>query len=48
MRPYLSALGTDGPRFFEEYASGLRRHYPMRADGVTLLPFRRLFLVAVL
>jgi trans-aconitate methyltransferase len=29
-----------------EYAARLRAAYPMRANGKTLYPFRRLFIVA--
>jgi trans-aconitate 2-methyltransferase len=28
------------------YAAKLRKAYPKRADGKTLLPFRRIFIVA--
>lgn len=45
-RPYLACLGDDGPAFLAEYAAAVRPHYPPRADGTTLLPFRRLFLIA--
>ena len=47
LRPVLAAL--DAPqrqRFLSAYAARLRRAYPPRADGSTLYPFRRLFLVA--
>ena len=50
LRPYLAALG-DAPDlqtgFLAEIGKRLRAAYPQRADGVTLLPFRRLFMVAV-
>jgi trans-aconitate methyltransferase len=29
-----------------DYARRLRINYPVRADGITLYPFRRLFIVA--
>ena len=47
LRPFLQALdeAERGP-FVEAYAEALRPHYPRGADGVTLLPFRRLFIVA--
>lgn len=44
--PYLEALGERGDEFYAEYASALRDAHPMRADGTTVLPFRRLFIVA--
>jgi len=45
--PYLDALApAQRPAFRADYARALRPHYPPRADGTTLLPFRRLFLLA--
>lgn len=47
LRPYLSAL--DGPaaaRFTAGYAEAMREAYPAEADGTTVLPFRRIFVVA--
>jgi len=47
LRPFLDRL--DPPlrgAFRDAYAEALRPHYPRRADGTTLLPFRRLFIVA--
>jgi trans-aconitate 2-methyltransferase len=48
LRPLLQAL--DGPQQRQEfeaaYAARLRAAYPMGADGKTLFPFRRLFIVA--
>jgi trans-aconitate 2-methyltransferase len=32
--------------FRQAYADAARSHYPQRADGTTLLPFQRLFMVA--
>ena len=32
--------------FYETYAKMLAKAYPTRADGITLFPFRRLFIVA--
>ena len=45
-RPFLAALGADGAAFLEDYAAAVRPHYPASADGTTLFPFRRLFIVA--
>lgn len=48
LRPVLHALeGDDHQRFLDEYRHRLREAYPRRPDGITLYPFRRLFLVAV-
>ena len=33
-------------QFLEDYRRRMARCYPRRADGVTLFPFRRLFIVA--
>jgi trans-aconitate 2-methyltransferase len=41
--PYLDA--SERPAFEEDYARRLRSAYPRRADGTTLFPFRRLFIV---
>jgi trans-aconitate 2-methyltransferase len=47
LRPIMQALdGKDGAAFEAAYAAGLREAYPRRADGRTLFPFRRLFIVA--
>ena len=48
LRPFLSALPDDSARdaFLAEYLEALRPHYPTRADGRILFPFRRLFLLA--
>jgi trans-aconitate 2-methyltransferase len=46
MIPYLELLDPTQREHFEaEYARRLRSAYPARADGVTLFPFRRLFIV---
>ena len=48
LKPLLDAL--DEPErsgFLAEYAARIARAYPRRPDGRTLLPFRRLFIVAV-
>jgi trans-aconitate 2-methyltransferase len=48
LRPFLQAL--EGPdeeaRFLDAYRSRLERLFPRREDGITLLPFPRLFIVA--
>ena len=47
LRPFLEPLEPDQREAFRRaYARALRPHYPRRADGTTLLPFRRLFLIA--
>ncbi|MFN8570782.1 MAG: methyltransferase domain-containing protein [Gemmatimonadaceae bacterium] len=46
LRPFLAALDSSESREFEsQYASRMRAAYPPRADGLTLFPFRRLFIV---
>lgn len=47
LRPFLDALpAAERPAFRAAYAAAVRPHYPRRADGTTLLPFRRLFICA--
>lgn len=47
LRPYLDGLAADDAQAFEaRFAARLREAYPARADGITLLPFARLFIVA--
>lgn len=47
LRPVLNGLkATDLERFLEVYRARLRAAYPRRADGSTVYPFPRLFLVA--
>jgi trans-aconitate 2-methyltransferase len=47
LRPYLAALERDdASAFTSSYTASLREAYPARANGETLLPFRRLFVVA--
>lgn len=48
LRPFLEAL-DDGtrPSFLRDYGSRIKAAYPPRADGRTILPFRRLFLLAL-
>lgn len=46
LRPFLDALAPDErPAFEADYAARVRAAYPRRADGRTLFPFRRLFLL---
>lgn len=46
LRPVLARLDDDAAaRFTAQYAAALRAAYPARADGSTLLPFRRVFAV---
>ncbi|HXY99164.1 MAG TPA: methyltransferase domain-containing protein [Stellaceae bacterium] len=47
LRPVTEALaGAEREAFLAAYDAKLRLAYPRRADGKTLLPFRRLFLLA--
>jgi trans-aconitate 2-methyltransferase len=48
LKVYLDALADDGQRkaFFDDYSARVQKAYPKRADGKTLFPFRRLFIVA--
>jgi trans-aconitate 2-methyltransferase len=47
LRPFLDRLPPDVRRDFQSaYAEALRPAYPARADGTTLLPFKRLFIIA--
>ena len=47
LRPILNGLDDDERAIFlGEYARRLRAAYPVRTDGRTLYPFRRLFIVA--
>ncbi len=46
LRPVLAQLDEgDGAEFTAAYAAALRDAYPLRPDGTTLLPFRRIFAV---
>jgi trans-aconitate 2-methyltransferase len=46
LRPVLARLPpADAEELTAEYAAALRAAYPARADGTTVLPFRRLFAV---
>ena len=47
LRPVLDELDEqEAEAFLREYAERVGPHYPRRPDGTTLLPFRRLFIVA--
>jgi trans-aconitate 2-methyltransferase len=47
LRPFLDKLPAELRQPFRDaYSAALRPHYPRRADGTTLLPFKRLFMVA--
>ena len=47
LRPFLDPLPADlRAQFLAAYSTAVAPHYPRRADGTTLLPFRRLFIVA--
>jgi trans-aconitate methyltransferase len=45
LRPALDLLARI-PLPAPRWRAALRPHYPRRADGTTLLPFRRLFIMA--
>jgi len=48
LRPYLSALDAAMVNdFLAAYLAEIRQHYGARHDGRVLLPFPRLFIVAV-
>jgi trans-aconitate 2-methyltransferase len=47
LRPYLDALDEpDRSGFIAAYSARIAAAYPKQADGRTLLPFRRIFLIA--
>jgi trans-aconitate methyltransferase len=47
LRPYLGALDEAArPAFLADYRLRIAKAYPRRGDGITLFPFRRLFIVA--
>ena len=47
LRPFMEALAEpERAQFYETYAKLIAKAYPTRADGITLFPFRRLFIVA--
>ena len=45
-RPFVAAAGDNSEDFLADYRDRLRIAYPTEADGTTLFPFRRLFIVA--
>jgi trans-aconitate 2-methyltransferase len=48
LRPYVQTLdGAEREAFIADYKTKLNVAYPRRADGTTLFPFQRLFVVAV-
>lgn len=47
LRPFLDLLEEpERTAFYDTYAALLAKAYPTRADGITIFPFRRLFIVA--
>ena len=47
LRPFLDLLAEpERTAFYDTYAALLAKAYPTRADGITIFPFRRLFIVA--
>jgi trans-aconitate 2-methyltransferase len=47
LRPYMEALDEGEKKgFYDTYARMTGEAYPTRPDGITLFPFRRLFIVA--
>ncbi|WP_395713735.1 methyltransferase domain-containing protein [Reyranella sp.] len=47
LRPYMAVLDeSERAGFYETYCKLLAEAYPTRPDGITLFPFRRLFIVA--
>jgi trans-aconitate 2-methyltransferase len=49
LRPYLTALADDPATwdaFLASYSQKIAREFPKRADGTTLIPFPRLFILA--
>jgi trans-aconitate 2-methyltransferase len=47
LRPFLDRLPNEQKEAFRQaYSKAAQQHYPRRADGTTLLPFQRLFMVA--
>lgn len=45
--PLLAALSrAEAAEFYDDYAARMREAYPKRADGKTLLPFPRIFIIA--
>lgn len=47
LRPYLDKLSeTEGQEFLASYGEEVSRAYPRQANGKTLFPFRRIFILA--
>lgn len=47
LRPFLDRLAEPRREAFRRaYSDAAREHYPLRADGITILPFHRLFMIA--
>ena len=47
LKPLLDSLNyEDAKSFFNAYSSCTQKAYPQRTDGITLYPFRRVFIVA--
>jgi len=47
LRPLMSALdGRERSKFLADYGARVSRAYPQRPDGLTVFPFRRLFIAA--
>ncbi len=48
LRPFLAALPDDAARqaFEDDYRARILEAYPKAADGATLFPFRRIFIIA--
>ena len=47
LRPFLEALDpSERTAFYDTYARMTAEAYPTRSDGITLFPFRRLFIIA--
>ena len=48
LRPLLDNLSeVEGAEFLESYTAKIAKAYPHSADGKTVFPFKRLFIVAV-
>lgn len=48
LRPLLDQLSeAEGATFVEDYRKRVRKAYPPRADGVTIMPFKRMFMIAI-
>ena len=46
LKPLLDALEDGAAAFYDQYAARVASLYPKGADGKTLYPFRRLFVIA--